>query len=748
VNAKEERPHIQRKNEDSGDKRGHDKRGQTPFSPFPVSVRRLWLFRVITIVVTPILLLVMLEVALRVAGYGFPASTFIKYEAPAGDEANGKTLYCSNSKFGWWFFPREIARQFEPFVVPAEKSADTYRIFVLGESAAQGDPEPSYGFSRQLAVMLRQEYPSVNFEVFNASMTAINSHAIVKITEDCARLRPDLFIVYAGNNEVVGPYGAGTVFSPLSKSLFLIRASIAIKATRTGQLMARLANVAGRRAKAHSARTTPETWGGLEMFLGKQIRRDDERMRYVYSHFRSNLEDIIRIAQKSGAKVILSTVAVNLKDCPPFASLNREGLDEQQKKSFDALYQSGIELEKTGDFNDALEKYLDAAKIDDTYAQLQFRLGRCLWNLGQFDHAGKSYALAKELDTLRFRADSSVNGIIREVSRQKLNKDVYFVDAAGAFEANSPHNCPGFELFLEHVHPVFAGNYLLAKTVFDEVEQILPEKFKALKTQDAAIASEQLVAQRLAFTIYDNLRVTRANLQNISTKQPYINQAYHEEMADFWKQKVEQLTGATSPAARVEALKQYQLAISQNGADRDLRINYALLLMEDKSNAVAAFEQYRRIVELVPHDYHTLVDLATFEAAGGKLDSALKHALAAVRYMPTEPTANYTAGAVYQMMRQYEKAQRYLAESVRLNPKLGLGYSNLAAVLGMQGEIDRAEDTLRKGIEMLPDNAQLRFALAGLLRQKGLLEESESQRRKAIELDPNLASVGKQQGRP
>jgi tetratricopeptide (TPR) repeat protein len=581
--------------------------------------------------------------------------------------------------------------------------------------------------------MLRQQYPSANFEVFNASMTAINSHAILKIAGDCAQLRPDLFIVYAGNNEVVGPYGAGTVFSPLSKSLFLIRASIAIKATRTGQLMARLADISIR------TRTTPETWGGLEMFLGKQIRRDDERMRYVYSHFRSNLEDIVGIAQKSGAKILLSTVAVNLKDCPPFASLNREGLDEQQKKSFDALYQSGIELEKAGDFNSAIEKYLAAAKVDDTYAQLQFRLGRCLWNLGQYDHAGKSYALAKELDTLRFRADSSVNEIIREVSRQKLNKDVYFVDAAGAFEANSPHNCPGFELFLEHVHPVFAGNYLLAKTVFDEVEQILPDRFKALKTQDSALASEELVAERLAFTVYDNLRVTKMNLQNISQKQPYIYQAYHEEMADFWKQKVEQLTSAIGPAARAEALKQYKLAISQNGADRDLRVNYARLLMENKSNAVAAFEQYRWIVELVPHDHHTLVDLATFEAAGGKLDSALKHALAAVRYMPTDSTANYTAGAVYQMMRQYEKAQRYLAEAVRLNPKLALGYSNLALVLGMQGEIDRAELTLRKGIEMLPDNAQLRFKLAGLLRQKGLLEESESQRLKAIELDPNLA---------
>ena len=212
-----------------------------------------------------------------------------------------------------------------------------------------------------------------------------------------------------GNNEVIGPYGAGTVFAPLSKSLFLIRMGIAIKATRLGQLMTRLVAVSSYGGER------PKTWGGLEMFLGKQIRHDDEQMRYVYSHFQRNLEDIVRIAQKAGAKTIVSTIAVNLKDCPPFASLHRPDLDEQQQKQFDGIYQNGIELEKAGDFKGAIENYLAAAEIDDTYAELQFRLGRCQWNLGQFDEARESYTRAMELDTLRFRADSSINRIIREV---------------------------------------------------------------------------------------------------------------------------------------------------------------------------------------------------------------------------------------------------------------------------------------------------------------------------------------------
>ena len=64
-----------------------------------------------------------------------------------------------------------------------------------------------------------------DFEVIQAAMTAINSYVLLPIARNCAALQPDLFIVYAGNNEVVGPFGAGTVFNRSMGSLGLIRAS-------------------------------------------------------------------------------------------------------------------------------------------------------------------------------------------------------------------------------------------------------------------------------------------------------------------------------------------------------------------------------------------------------------------------------------------------------------------------------------------------------------------------------------------
>ncbi len=694
-----------------------------------ISPKRLWLFRIIAAVVIPILLVAFLDVLLGAAGYGFPASAFVRAKV------NGRTVYYSNNKFGWQFFPPKISRELEPFVVPADKTDNTYRIFIFGESAAQGDPDPSYCFGRQLSVMLRQQYPSVNFEVFPVGMAAINSHAIVRIAEDCARLKPDLFVVYMGNNEVVGPYGAGTVFSSFSKSLFLIRMGVVIKATKLGQLITSITDIMGDR---------PKNWGGRGMFLGKQIRHDDKRMQYVYSYFRRNLENIIRSAQKAGAKTIVSTIAVNLKDCPPFSSLHRPDLGDQLKQ-FDGFFQHGIKLEKAGDFNGAADSYLSAAKIDDTYAELQFRLGRCQWKLEQYDKAEKSYVRAMGLDTMRFRADSNINQIILETAKNRQAQGVYLVDAAGEFARQSPHNCPGFEWFLEHVHLNFQGNYLLARVVFDQVEHILPDKIKAQKAQ-TSVPSETDCARLLAYTDYDNLRITKGNFNTISKEAMVFNQAYHNETTDFWRQKTERIEAGIGPGTFAGAIEQYKQAIELNGTDRYLCRNYAKLLAKDANYAYTIAEQYRLVIEQIPSDYHSLIDLAAWEIEAGNIDSALKHTLKALDFNPTNAIANYTTGVLYEKKGQYEKAQKYAAKATELSPTLVPAYKSLASILDHQGKTDQAEQAYRKGIEAVPTDASLHFNLGLLLRGKNQLKEADKELQRAIALDPNIATQNRDAG--
>ncbi len=154
----------------------------------------------------------------------------------------------------------------------------------------------------------------------------------------------------------------------------------------------------------------------MEMFLDKQVRESSPLMRYSYENFEKNLRDTVEVAHRAGARVIVSTVATNLKDCGPFSSLHREDLGPDQLRSWSALVQQGMDVESVRSYAEALKAYLAAAKIDDQYADLEFRIARSLWMLGEYAGAKEHFLRARDLDTLRFRADSRINDINRSVA--------------------------------------------------------------------------------------------------------------------------------------------------------------------------------------------------------------------------------------------------------------------------------------------------------------------------------------------
>src|SRR5689334_8570850 len=149
----------------------------------------------LTMTVVPLSLLLLVEVGLRLANVGVRTSVTVPCTM------NGRPAHCDNLFFTSTFFPAGMIRLPRPYAIPDEKSRGTFRVVVLGESAAFGDPEPSYGFSRYLEVMLRSRFPDTKFEIINTGVTAINSHVVLPIAEDLAKRQPDIFVIYLGNNE-------------------------------------------------------------------------------------------------------------------------------------------------------------------------------------------------------------------------------------------------------------------------------------------------------------------------------------------------------------------------------------------------------------------------------------------------------------------------------------------------------------------------------------------------------------------
>ena len=263
-------------------------------------VRRI-LPRLLLAFAAPFLALILIEGAARLAGWGHPT----RFLQPWAIE--GRPVWIDNPIFGYRFFAPAVTRTPAPLVIDRAKATNEFRVVVLGESAAMGEPEPAFGPARMLEFELARRWPDRKVRVINAAMTAINSHVIREIARELPRLQPDAVVLYIGNNEVVGPFGPGTVFdAPMGHRA----------ANRLRVLLTRSRAVSAFRA--WRGREDQQTWEGMEMFASRTVAEDDPRLALVYGAFEDNLRAIVNAVEQAGAVPVICTVAVNLADQAPF----------------------------------------------------------------------------------------------------------------------------------------------------------------------------------------------------------------------------------------------------------------------------------------------------------------------------------------------------------------------------------------------------------------------------------------------
>jgi tetratricopeptide (TPR) repeat protein len=616
-------------------RRGRTRPPDIASSP-PPSSRRVLLFRAVTVVLVPLVVMCGLELLLHLLGVGHPSG----FTVPC--EVQGRRAVCPNPDFALRFFPPALARQPRPFVLREEKSPRTVRVMVLGESAAEGDPEPTLGVSRFLEAMLEEAVPGVRFEVVNAGVVAINSHVLVPVARDLARHAPDVVVIYAGNNEVVGPYGPGTVLTGRQPGLWLIRASIALGSTRLGQVLTTL----GRSLR----KDTPGEWQGMELFLDHQVRADDPAMEQVYRGFGSNLAELIDVARSHGARVVVSTVGTRLRDFAPFASAHRPDLDAAALERWKAAVARGDAAAGAQRPLDALAAYQEAEAIDGAVAELQYRIGRTALANGDEVLARERLTRARDLDTLRFRADSRLVQLTTEIARA-AGPGVELVDGAGALAAASPHGLPGPELFWEHAHLTPEGNEVLARALLPAIVRALPA---SLGVHPLTAPSPGQMAGRLALTGYDRYLIAKEVLRRL-TRAPFTGQLDHALQVA----QVEQVRdeGAREPFEETEA--RYRAALARSPDDPWLHWKHAVLLdnrdvflaRRGEPDRGRAIPEYQRVLEAFPRFGEAHIRLAEAFARLGRLDEAEAQCRQLLRLRPRDPQALATLGYVAEKRR-------------------------------------------------------------------------------------------------
>jgi hypothetical protein len=451
-----------------------------------------WLGRLVLMTCVPLALIALLELGARITRLGYPTTFLVPVHI------HDTAYWATNPFYGYRFFDPLVARNPAPLLIKQDKDPAVKRVVVLGESAAMGDPAIEFSLARSLDKLLNEPAAPRQFEVLNAAMTAISSPIIVDIADEWARKGTDAFVVYMGNNEVIGPYGPDTVFARSSPPW--------ITALRVRLTRLRLASIL---QAATATRSLDRSWQGMEMFATRHMRRDDPRMTPVYDQFETNLERLIHLARTHGIRVILATVAVNLADFAPLGSQLNPALPETDRTAWNRAFAAGAQAQQEGHPPEASTRFEQALTYDDTHAELLFRHARTQTNP---DTAAHLLAAARDHDTQRIRTDAAMNKIIRNVAAR--HPDV--VTLADVEHAFGPH--AGNDLFLDHVHFTAQGLYHASIPI----HAALAQSFTVPATID-----EDTWQQRLFFSPW-SLR-KQAALMRQRRQQPPLNGQWQNE---------------------------------------------------------------------------------------------------------------------------------------------------------------------------------------------------------------------------
>ena len=660
-----------------------DKKNKSAAPP-PPSRRKLWLFRFIALLL-PVGLLVAVEILLRLAGVGFDPHFF------KAQKIGGENFLVQNEEFGFRFFPRETARSPGTLRMLAEKAPGTIRIFILGESAAMGDPEPSYGPARFMETQIREKFPNQKFEVVNVAFTAINSHVILPIARECARHSGDFWIIYMGNNEMVGPFGAATVFGSQAAPLPYVRFVTAVEATRLGQLFAGLAR------KVHGEKPAASSWGGMQMFLNNQIAPDSPLKQSVHRNFKKNLQDILLAGTGSGAKILLNTVAVNLKDCPPFASLPGAA----GGRSAEANYREGQSL-------------LAQNRCTEAHGHLQ---------------------QASDDDALPFRTDADENEAIRVAAKTFSQNGVTLLDAAEALAADTPEKMCGDETFYEHVHFNFYGAHRLGLLWAQQLEKMLPPN---LSRRDGWLAPGEC-GQRLGLSDWNRVAVLE-HMAGRLRQPPFSTQTNNlqrlEKLMTDAKTLREKMNPETTAAARADFLAQ----LARSPEDYFLRENFTLFL-QAVGDLSAAADEWQRVHELVPHDCLPFFQRGRLLSLLGEKSVAEAQLRAAVNLRPSFTEAWIELGNVLALQNKFSEALVSYAVAQTQRPRDGLTLFRIGKVYALQGNLAKAEECYRESIQLIPGNWEVHYELGGALDAAGQFEAALTEFGAAAELNPKFSRV-------
>ena len=469
----------------------------------------------------------------------------------------------------------------------------------------------------------------------------------------------------------------------------------------------------------------------------------------------------MRAGISSGAKVLLNTVAVNLKDCPPFASMTNSHLLPAVRAQYEQLYTNGVRAAAQKEWAKATELFEQAGRLDPRSAELQFHWGEALLRQTNLAGARAHFQLACDDDALPFRADSRINAAIRAQREKVSGKGLILFDAAGALAAGNASGICGQETFYEHAHFDFDGRYRLGRAWAEQIEALLPRNTNAWVSQEVCEKLLGLSAWNRAQVIH--FMDARMQLPPLSS------QPNNVQRRGALEARINQLVTQMNAANAANTRQTFLKLLEQRPEDYFLHQEYAVFLelTRDVAGAAAEWQRYR---DLVPQDFlgyyqagrllnaqqryaeaeaslriatgirpsraDAWLELGNALVLQEKYTAALACFSAALNQEPRNPQILFRRGKVFAKLNRHAEAIESYRAAIQLNPADGLPHHALAVELLAAHDPDAAGKEFGEAARLDPDNVVARFDYGTWLMEQNQWDAAQREFEAVVRLQP------------
>ena len=494
-------------------------------------------FMAVTLAI-PLAALGAVEGVLRLAGWGgYPAFLRTAGQLPSG--ASVALVEPAASKPYFFANPTRPGYAEETnFLMP--KPAGTVRVFIVGESAAKGYPQPrNLSMQAFLQAMLRDAWPDRKVEVISLGTTAVASFPLVYLVRDAVRYEPDLFVFYVGNNEFFGAYGVASINAVGTLPTWALPWMRGLRGLAVVQAVEGLI-----RGKADESRTL------MEQMVAQTVIPADSPLRAAAArNLEAHLGRMLDTAAAAGVPAVVCTTAAN---------------------------EAGLAPLGVGDA--AADRFAEGTRLAAANAPAAAR---------------RAFLEARDLDTMPWRPIAATEAAIRRAAE---SRGVVFCDVAEVFRGLSPEGATGWDLLDDHVHLSLRGQAEMARAVIASMAG-LPEGLRVDPSRAAELADWRAYAEQLGANEYDDYRVNHTLRTLFGV--PFMkrtNAAAHSRFDAACQEAEARMT----PAVR-EAAREWQSMRPHAGGLRPVTGMVARAMMRE--DRIAEAERFYAIAETQVPDY-------------------------------------------------------------------------------------------------------------------------------------------------